>query len=85
MSMRYANVDNTLVVVDEKMTIPVDPGNRDWRKILREGQPIDPYVPPVVGPDIRAKREDAVRALLVERARGANVPSAIADYLSVDP
>lgn len=85
MTMRYGNAGNTVVLVDGVTSIPVDLANREWRKVLQSGQPIDPYVPPATEPNVRVLREDAVRALLVERSRGANVPSAITDYLSADP
>jgi hypothetical protein len=45
--MTYRYTRNGRAVVNGERTIPVDPANRDWRRLLASGAAIEPWVAPV--------------------------------------
>jgi arylsulfatase A-like enzyme len=54
-SFRWANADNTLIVMTDdegqEYWIPTDPANRHYAFVLEEGITPDPFVPPEEQPD----------------------------------
>jgi hypothetical protein len=44
--MRFGNQHNTVIIIDEKTSVPVNPDNADYQQIVADGTVIDPYVEP---------------------------------------
>lgn len=54
----WANAEQTSIIAvvnDVTMFIPTDPANTDYARLIADGTPIDPYVPPSLPPE--AKQE----------------------------
>ena len=43
---RYANPERTDILTDDGATLPVDPGNRDYARLIASGVEIAAYLPP---------------------------------------
>lgn len=78
----YTNQDHTLILVNGNMCIPVDPSNRDYRKLiapyLEAGGLVEDFTPPVVTESLR---ETAIDALLQHTATLVDCPPEVKEYM----
>ena len=81
--MKYTD-DGRGFIQYENLCIPVDPANRDYRKIvipfLAAGGKIENADPP--SPPVKSIRDAAIEALLVERASEEGAPPEVIEYVS---
>lgn len=80
MAYQYANEERTIIIVDGKVSVPVNPLNREYRKIPRDAV-IAAYQPPApAAPSLAELRTAALNALLDAEAAKPTAPKALKDY-----
>lgn len=80
MAYQYANPEHTVILVDGKMSVPVDPLNREYRKIPRNAVISAYQAPAPAAPTVRELRTAALDALLEKEAAAVDAPKALKDY-----
>ena len=68
----------------ENLCIPVDPKNRDYRKIvapfLAAGGRIEEPDPPI--PEVKSVRDAAIEAMLIDKATEDDAPPEVVEYVT---